>query len=124
VLGDARESVEPGGCSETPTINVAPTTRSMIRNGRKIRNPIWNAVLGSEMMNAGIQDVVRDVLARCRPAPGSAAVGVPRPERMKPRTMRMREKPVTVNSSAGMSEIPPISSRSCAGSVHVTPALE
>jgi hypothetical protein len=29
------------------------------------------------------------------------AVGVPRPERMKPRTIRMRVKPVTVNSSAG-----------------------
>ena len=34
------------------------------------------------------------------------AVGVPRPERMKPRTMRMRVKPVTVNSSAGTSEMP------------------
>ena len=31
------------------------------------------------------------------------AVGVPRPVRMKPRTMRMRVKPVTVNSSAGTS---------------------
>ena len=39
------------------------------------------------------------------------AVGVPRPERMKPRTIRMRVKPVTVNSSAGTSEIPPTSSR-------------
>ena len=39
------------------------------------------------------------------------AVGVPRPVRMKPRTIRMRVKPVTVNSSAGTSEMPPISSR-------------
>jgi hypothetical protein len=40
------------------------------------------------------------------------AVGVPSPERMKPRTMRIRVKPVTVNSSAGTSEMPPISRRS------------
>ena len=40
------------------------------------------------------------------------AVGVPRPERMKPRTIRMRVKPVTVNSSAGTSEMPPIRSSS------------
>jgi hypothetical protein len=39
------------------------------------------------------------------------AVGVPRPERMKPRTMMMRVKPVTVNSSAGTSVIPPSSRR-------------
>ena len=36
-------------------INVEETTRSMIRNGRKIRNPIWKAVLSSEMMKAGIR---------------------------------------------------------------------
>ena len=35
------------------------------------------------------------------------AVGVPRPVRMKPRTIRMRVKPVTVKSSAGTSESPP-----------------
>ena len=29
------------------------------------------------------------------------AVGVPRPDRMKPRTMRMRVKPVSVKSAAG-----------------------
>jgi hypothetical protein len=40
------------------------------------------------------------------------AVGVPRPERMKPSTIRMRVKPVTVNRSAGTSEMPPISSSS------------
>ena len=33
------------------------------------------------------------------------AVGVPRPVRMKPRTMRIRVKPVTLNSSAGTSVI-------------------
>ena len=38
------------------------------------------------------------------------AVGVPRPVRMKPRTMRMRVKPVSVNSAAGISESAPISS--------------
>ena len=36
-------------------ISTDETTRSMIRNGRKIRKPIWNAVLSSEMMNAGIR---------------------------------------------------------------------
>ena len=36
-------------------------------------------------------------------------VGVPRPERMKPRTMRMRVKPVTQNSSAGISVMAAIS---------------
>src|SRR3954452_10830099 len=35
-------------------ISVEDTTRSMIRNGRKIRKPIWKAVLSSEMMNEGI----------------------------------------------------------------------
>ena len=40
------------------------------------------------------------------------AVGVPRPERMKLRTIRMRVKPVTVNSSAGTSEMPPTNSSS------------
>ena len=44
-------------------INVEETTRSMIRNGRKIRKPIWKAVLSSEMMNAGIRTCGRDVLA-------------------------------------------------------------
>src|SRR3954447_20390253 len=39
------------------------------------------------------------------------ALGVPRPVRMKPRTMRIREKPVSVNSSAGTSVIPPSMSR-------------
>src|SRR4051812_18662611 len=39
-------------------ISVEATTRSMIRNGRKIRNPIWNAVLSSEIVNAGIRTVV------------------------------------------------------------------
>ena len=40
------------------------------------------------------------------------AVGVPRPVRMKLRTIRMRVKPVTVNSSAGTSEMPPMNSSS------------
>ena len=40
------------------------------------------------------------------------AVGVPRPVRMKLRTIRMRVKPVTVNSSAGTSEMPPTNSSS------------
>src|SRR3954452_15739140 len=39
-------------------INVDETTRSMIRNGRKIRKPIWNAVLSSEMTKAGMRTVV------------------------------------------------------------------
>ena len=45
-------------------ISVDPTTRSMTRNGRKIRKPIWNAVLSSEIVKAGIRTVRRDVLAR------------------------------------------------------------
>ena len=40
------------------------------------------------------------------------ALCVPRPWRMKPRTMMMRVKAVTVNSSAGMRVSPPTSSRS------------
>jgi hypothetical protein len=36
-------------------MRVELTTRSITRNGRKIRKPIWNAVLSSEMMNAGIR---------------------------------------------------------------------
>ncbi len=39
-------------------ISVEETIRSMIRNGRKIRKPIWNAVLSSETMNAGISTSV------------------------------------------------------------------
>src|SRR3546814_2044537 len=34
-------------------IRVEATTRSMIRNGRKIRNPIWNAVFNSLVTKAG-----------------------------------------------------------------------
>ena len=40
-------------------ISVEETIRSMIRNGRKIRKPIWNAVLTSLMMKAGIEHVGR-----------------------------------------------------------------
>ena len=48
-----------GGSITMPIdISVEPTTRSMIKNGRKIRNPIWNAVLSSEMMNDGIRTYV------------------------------------------------------------------
>src|ERR1700761_258511 len=48
-----------GGSIIIPTlINVEETIRSMIRNGRKIRNPIWNAVLSSLMMNAGMSTYV------------------------------------------------------------------
>ena len=36
-------------------ISVELTTRSITRNGRKIRKPIWKAVLSSEMMKAGIR---------------------------------------------------------------------
>src|SRR6202042_488436 len=38
---------------------------------------------------------------------------VPSAERMKPRTIRIRVKPVTVNRIAGISESPPIRSRIC-----------
>jgi hypothetical protein len=40
------------------------------------------------------------------------AVGVPRPVRMKPRTIRIRVKPVSVNSAAGTSDSAPIISSS------------
>ena len=40
------------------------------------------------------------------------AVGVPRPVRMKLRTIRIRVKPVTVKRSAGTSEMPPMNSSS------------
>ena len=45
-------------------ISVEPTTRSMIRNGRKIRKPIWKAVLSSEIDEGRDQDLGRDVRAR------------------------------------------------------------
>ena len=35
-------------------IKVELTTRSMMRNGMKITNPMMNAVFSSERMNAGI----------------------------------------------------------------------
>ena len=38
-------------------INTLATTRSMIRNGIKIMKPIWNAVLSSEVTNAGTRMV-------------------------------------------------------------------
>ena len=39
-------------------ISVEETIRSMIRNGRKIRKPIWKAVFSSETMKAGISTSV------------------------------------------------------------------
>jgi len=45
-----------GGSITMPIdISVELTTRSMTRNGRKIKKPIWKAVLSSEMMNAGMR---------------------------------------------------------------------
>src|SRR5690606_41273184 len=38
-------------------ISTLATTRSMIRNGMKIMKPIWNAVLSSEVTNAGTRIV-------------------------------------------------------------------
>ena len=44
-----------GGSITMPIdISVEATTRSITRNGRKIRKPIWNAVLSSLRMNEGI----------------------------------------------------------------------
>src|SRR5579875_54792 len=39
-------------------ISTDETIRSMIRNGRKMRKPIWKAVFSSETMNAGISTSV------------------------------------------------------------------
>ncbi len=39
-------------------ISVEETIRSMIRNGRKIKKPIWKAVFSSETMKAGIRTSV------------------------------------------------------------------
>src|SRR6185436_7069090 len=48
-----------GGSITMPIdISVELTTRSMTRNGRKIKKPIWKAVLSSEMMNAGMRTQV------------------------------------------------------------------
>jgi hypothetical protein len=45
-----------GGSIIMPMLmSVAPTTRSMIRKGRKIRKPIWKAVLSSEIVKAGMR---------------------------------------------------------------------
>src|SRR6266478_5728460 len=44
-----------GGSMNMPIdIRVELTTRSMIKNGMKITNPMMNAVFNSERMNAGI----------------------------------------------------------------------
>ena len=62
-----------------------------------------------------VGDITNSV--RNRAIPTSTWLGgvvlVPIAERMKPRTMRIRVKPVTVNRIAGISESPPISSRIC-----------
>ncbi len=60
-----------GGSMNMPIdIRVELTTRSMIRNGMKITNPMMNAVFSSERMNAGISvdsgTLSRDAGA-CRP---------------------------------------------------------
>ena len=52
---NGREMKTGGSIIMPMLISVELTTRSMIRNGRKMRNPIWNAVLSSEMMKAGIR---------------------------------------------------------------------
>src|SRR6185437_13962462 len=63
--------------------------------------------------------IVGDITNRVRNSamPTSTWLGgvveVPIAERMKPRTMRIRVKPVTVNRIAGISDSPPISSRIC-----------
>ena len=51
-------------------IRVDETTRSMIRKGRKIRKPIWNAVFSSLVTKAGQQDREGHVL---RPREGRRA---------------------------------------------------
>jgi len=52
---NGREMKTGGSIIMPMLISVDATTRSMIRNGRKIRNPIWNAVLSSEIVQAGIR---------------------------------------------------------------------
>src|ERR1700733_4462201 len=79
---------------------------------------IWWALSGSTasrrilLMGGAITKIVRN-----RAIPTSTWLGgallVPTAVRMKPSTIRMRLKPVTVNSTAGISESPPTSSRIC-----------
>src|SRR3954447_8827582 len=55
---NGREMNDGGSIIIPIDISVEETTRSMIRNGRKIRKPIWNDVLSSEIVNAGISTSV------------------------------------------------------------------
>ena len=53
-----------GGSMNMPIdIKVELTTRSMMRNGMKITNPMMKAVFSSERMNAGISVDERNLVA-------------------------------------------------------------
>jgi hypothetical protein len=47
------EIIAGGSCSMPIESSVVETTRSMSRNGRNRKNPIWKPVLSSEMTKAG-----------------------------------------------------------------------
>jgi hypothetical protein len=76
--------------------------------------PLLSGSIASSLTLVKVGNITNRVMKRAKPTSTwlGGAVGVPRPERMKPSTIRMRVKPVTVKSSAGTSEMPPISSRS------------
>jgi hypothetical protein len=73
------------------------------RSGSTASRLIWLKV-------GAITKIVRNSAMPTRTWLGGA-VGVPRPVRMKPRTMMIRVKPVSVKTAAGMSDRPPTSSR-------------
>ena len=50
-------------------ISTLATTRSMIRNGMKIRKPIWNAVFSSLVMKAGTSTVSGTSSGLSKPLP-------------------------------------------------------
>src|SRR3954462_14015632 len=115
-----------GRCSFAMPANSAMSLLRVWRNmnsriGPCARSSAWTCVIlpfcsGSQacfLTCANVGCITKSVRKSAIPTSTwfGGVVGVPRPLRMKPRTMRIREKPVTVNSRAGTRVIPPSMSR-------------
>jgi hypothetical protein len=76
--------------------------------------PFWRGSNASFLISPNVGAITKIVRKSAMPTSTwlGGAVGVPRPVRMKPRTMMMRVKPVSVNSAAGISDSAPIISSS------------
>ena len=72
--------------------------------------PFWSGSKASFLIWLNVGAITKIVRNSAMPTSTwfGGAVGVPRPVRMKPRTMMMRVKPVSVNSAAGTSDSAPI----------------